>query len=293
MKGKYGELLHEINTELKDLLKRLQQDKYAQVLTAEMTELRDVFSDSIFETLAQVRHLALPVIKELLRELHLPKIENQTDTSHYIIDNMILQGKEINLDDVSVNIKFGLKDLMKLEFEIKNIQGKIQGVNFTYDNFGALKWHDEGTFNCFLSVPKWKLKWIVKESKNQPPQFFLGKIDGNINQFSLDIEQAKHKFVDQMIVAWFSGNIKKRTELEIEKAMREHAQIITEKFNQMFVMEQKEESLEKPQEKTTISPRRMEQQHFGTITEQEKIREEKSEKNRKRRIQITKTSSSS
>jgi hypothetical protein len=239
MKGKYGELLHTINGEFKDVVQRIQNDKYAKALGYEMSQFRQAISGaSPFGMFSQIRHLVMPVMKQLISELPLPTIEGQTETSRYLFENMTLKGKELNLDDVCVSIKFGLKDLMKFRMVLKNIHATVQGVHFKYDNFGTIEWHDEGTFNCSLTIPQWTIKWIVEERREQPPQFSLKRADGQLSEFSIDIEEAKHQFIDKVGVTLFSGIIRKRIEAELERTFQEKAQFLTDKLNGMWTHQQ-------------------------------------------------------
>jgi len=147
---------------------------------------------------------------------------------------MILQGKEINLDDISVNFKFGLNDLITLIFKIRNVSGSIRNINFEYKSSGMFSWEDQGVISCDINSPYSKIKWIVRETPNQPLRFELASTHAEISKFKINIEQAKHKILDKMATSMFSGAIRRRVQTEAENSLEKQGNQITNRVNEQF-----------------------------------------------------------
>jgi len=233
--GKPEQVFSEISKEWRHMLDVLQKDEYAAALKESFQEVQQAFEGSVFQALSQTRVLAIPILKEILREIPLPKIIGRTTDSAYTIDGLVLQGRELNLDDITFEFNFGMKQSMVLVVKINDIEGTIRNAHFTYVSSGLFDWQDEGTFTCHVTSPRWKLKWIIEETPNQPLRLRLLKVDGSIDKLDITIEQARHKLLDRVSLALFSGEIKRKTCLVAENALLHQARLLTNKFNQFFL----------------------------------------------------------
>lgn len=228
--------MRKIFEELKEVLNSLQNNKYSNSFKKGFQEVQKAFSGSILQALSQTRLLAIPILKGLLTEIPLPRIVGRNSDTSYTLDNLYVRGREITLDDVNFKFKFGIKEVMQLVITIRNIEAVIRSGHFTYFSVGIFNdYEDEGTFTCNLSSKKWKVKWIIQQDKNKPPMLRLADVDGGIDKLNIEIEEAKHKIIDRVALALFSGDIKRRTSDSAENALRNYAQLITQKFNEFFL----------------------------------------------------------
>jgi hypothetical protein len=141
-------------------------DKYAdQILHRDIPEFRQAISGSIVHSLGQLRYIAMPLLQGFAAEIPLPKIEGSTDSSHYTLDNIVLRGNQVSLDDMSLGLKVGLKDMFRMVLTVKNFKLSLSDFHFTYDKTSAPKWHDEGVVSAEVRMPRFKLAWAVKEER--------------------------------------------------------------------------------------------------------------------------------
>jgi len=228
--------MRKIFEEFKEILNSLQNNKYSKSFKEGFQEVQKAFSGSILQALSQTRILAVPILKGLLNEIPLPRIVGRNSDTSYTIDNLYLRGREITLDDINFKFKFGIKEVMQLVIKIRNIEAVIRSAHFTYFSIGIFNdYEDEGTFTCNLGAKKWKLKWIIQQDKNRPPMLRLADVDGGVDKLDIEIEEAKHKIIDRVALALFSGDLKRRTSDAAENSLRNYAQLITQKFNEFFL----------------------------------------------------------
>lgn len=234
IRSKYSHQLKDITTEFKSILNSLQTNEYSRQYQQHMTAFQETIRASPFETLSQARHLMFPLIRELMNEFPLPRVEGTTENGTYTIDNMVLQGRQLNLDDIIVDMRFGLKDVMVLTLRIKGISAGIKNGNFTYNSTGMMSWNDAGTFDVNIASPEWKIKWMVVERNNQPMRLEISKVDVRLRTFNITIEEAKHKILDRMFLGLFTTTLRKKAEDALESSIRKQAATSGDKFNSMF-----------------------------------------------------------
>jgi len=235
IRAKYSQPLREITDELKSVLNSLQTNEYSRQYQQHMSAFQETIRTSPFETLSQARHLMFPLLRALVDEFPLPRVEGTMENgSTYTVDNMVIRGKQLNLDDIIVDMRFGLQDVMMLTVRIKGISAGIKNGNFTYHNKGLMSWSDEGTFDADIAAPEWKIKWAVVERQNQPMRLEISKVDLKLKTFNITIQEAKHKTLDRMFLGMFQTTLRKKAEESLESAMRKQAATSGEKFNGMF-----------------------------------------------------------
>jgi hypothetical protein len=235
IREKYYDDLRSLCYELKEVFACMAQDKFSLQMKGSMMEFREAISGSIVQTLGQLRHVAIPLFKSAVVELPIPRIEGTTDTSKYTLDHMVIKGKELGLEDVSLQLKVGLKDMFRLVLKVKNLQFSVSEINFTYERTSMPKWHDQGVCSATLYMPKFKLRWYVREDKGQAPHFEMDEIFCRIRRFDVSIEEANHKLLDKMIVGLFSGIARTRAENALNESLRKNGDQLTQKFNEFFI----------------------------------------------------------
>jgi hypothetical protein len=235
VREKYYDDMRSLFYELRDVFTCMAQDKYSLQMKEGMMQFREAISGSIVQTLGQLRHVALPLFKSLVVELPVPRIEGSTDTSNYTLDHMVIKGQELGLEDMSLQLKVGLKDMFRLVLKVKNLRLAVSEIAFTFERTSMPKWSDQGVCSSTLHMPKFKLQWSVREDPGQTPHFELDEIHCRIRRFDLNIEEAKHKLLDKMIVGLFQGVARSKAENALNETLRKNGDLLTQKFNQFFI----------------------------------------------------------
>jgi hypothetical protein len=232
---KYGDRATSLISEVKLALKSLQEERYLSEYKEEIKNVKDAVSGSIIDTLAQFRHLAFPVIKEMMQEIKLPRIENRDNLGFVAIDNLVLRSREVVMDDVYLQFKSGMKDLLKAELKIKNIDALFKNVNFSYQRTSKFPTiSDQGVFNCHVKSPHWKLKWVVREDKGKAPFFELIEVKGEIKKLRIEIISSKHKWLETIALPLVNSVLRKRAQAAVEDSLRQNGEFISNKLNDFF-----------------------------------------------------------
>jgi len=234
IKNKYGKRFTAVLEEMKAFVKSFQDDPHLSEYQKDFKIMKHAFGGSFLDTMSQLRLLCLPLLKSMTAEIPMPRIEQRDNSGTWAVDDLVLRGREISLDDITLSFKFGLKNLLKAVVEIKNIDAVFRDVSFTYDRVSIPAFSDEGKLNCRVTAPHWKIKWIVREESGRPPRFELAEVQGGIRKFAINITQANHKFLDSLLMPMMQGTMRRRAQNTVEGALRSQGETLTEKFNQFF-----------------------------------------------------------
>jgi hypothetical protein len=240
LKGKYDDDLDAVFNEWSAVLETIQNDELNKRLATQMKSLRGACSGSPLQTLTQVRHLVGPLLKGFLQDLPLPDVVGNTDSSKFSFTQMQLSGKELNLDDCVLKLKIGMKDSLKMKLWMKNINIQIDNVHFEYHRTSIPSFSDEGVCSVRLQGPKWYIKFVVKETKDDIPQFQVDDVSCKFKTF-VHIEEARHPMLDNIVLALFSGNIRQRVENTVKEKLHQQGSILANKFNAFFSEEKRNE----------------------------------------------------
>jgi len=237
VRERYGEKLQCLAQQAKWTLQKLSDDKYAQEMRDNLYEVREAIAGSVVQTLSQLRHIAMPLFREFIAELPLPKISGSNESMNYTFDNMILKGKELGMDDLSLYMKVSTKDLVELIISVRNVTINLADIHFSYERTSMPKFADQGVCSADIHIPKFRLRWVVREQegKNKPPKFELADCTSTFDTVNVHIEQAKHKFIDQMVLGFFAGSIKTRAKASLEESLKKQADILSTKFDKFFI----------------------------------------------------------
>jgi hypothetical protein len=235
IRKKFGRKISNQIEEFKEVLDSLQADKYLSAYKDQLQHFKDVTSSGSFiDTVSQFRHLALPIIKEMMQDIKLQPIDIKESFGHVTIDNLILKIQEVSIDDIFVQFKFGMKDLMMAEVKIKNIQAKFQDVKFTYERTATPQISDKGVLNCFVASRDWKMKMVVREERGRTPFFEMSEAKAGIRRFKIDIVESQHKVLNSLMLPFINATLRKRAQETIEGVLKEHGEFITHKMNELF-----------------------------------------------------------
>jgi hypothetical protein len=235
IRKKFGRKISNQIEEFKEVLDSLQADRYLSAYKEELQHFKDASSSGTFiDTVSQFRHLALPIIKEMMQDIKLQPIDIKESFGHITIDNLVLKIQEVSIDDIFVQLKFGMKDLMMAEVKIKNIQAKFQDVKFTYERTATPQISDSGVLNCFVASRDWKMKMVVREERGRTPFFEMSEAKAGIRRFKIDIVESQHKVLNSLMLPFINAKLRKRAQDAIEGVLKEHGEFITHKMNELF-----------------------------------------------------------
>jgi len=236
---KYGDKIRDVLRQIKSELQQLGQDKYAREMKEGLKDVRSAISGSVIGTLGQLRHIALPLFKEFVAELPLPPITETTDSSTYTIDHMTLKGKELGVDDISLYLQLSTKDLVELIITVRSLNVTISDIHFTYERTSMPKFSDEGICSADISIPRLRLRWVVREhsAEGQPPKFEFDSVQTNFDTVNIRIEEAKHKLLDKLILGFMSTTIKTRAQASLEETLKKQANTLSESFDKVFIQQ--------------------------------------------------------
>jgi len=236
VRDRYGDSIQKLFKEAKGTLQELGDNKYSKEMKQEMWDFREAFSGSVLQTIGQLRYIALPVFREFIAKVPLPKISWADESSNYTIDNLTLRGKELGIEDISMYLKVSTTDLVELIVSVKDLNISLADIHFTYERTAMPKFSDEGICHAEIKIPKLVLRWTVKEQgKGRPPKFQFERMSTNFDTVNVHIDQAKHKFIDQVVLAFMSGKIKARAEASLEETLKKQADMLSAKFDKFFI----------------------------------------------------------
>jgi len=234
---RYGDRFRELFKEFKAVLHSLQDEKYALYYKQDIKSVGQSLRGNFLETAVQLRALLIPILKKSLEEIKLPRIEDSNQAASWTIDNIVLNGKETNLDDISLKFKIGLKDLIKVTLKVKNIDARFRGVEFTYNRTATPSWSDKGVLDCRFSSPCWKLKWIVDQDKGREPRFELAEASSRVKRLDINFVKAEHKWVDTILMPLWTPALRASARKGIENMLRARAEPLTDALNKYFTTE--------------------------------------------------------
>jgi hypothetical protein len=202
----------------------------------EMWDFREAFSGSVLQTIGQLRYIALPVFREFIAKVPLPKISWEDESSNYTIDNLTLKGKELGIEDISMYLKVSTTNLVELIVSVRDLHINLSNIHFNYERTAMPKFSDEGICSAEIKIPKLVLRWTVKEQgKGRPPKFQFERMSNHFDTVNVHIEQAKHKLIDQVVLTFMSGKIKARAEASLEETLKKQADLLSAKFDKFFI----------------------------------------------------------
>jgi hypothetical protein len=235
VRNQFGDQIKSVITDAKDVLLKFGDDVWSKRMKESWQNIRHAVSGSLIQTLSQLRHLVLPLFQTIDTRLPLPSIHQTTETFNYSLDKIVLRSKHIQLDDVTLHITMGLKELLRLSIHVKNFGVTVDSMHFSYERTAPPKWCDQGICSADLKASDIFLEWAVLATGSQPPKFKLDRVVVDISKFDLDVKDAGHKFIDQMIIGLFSEDLCLNAQKAVEEALRHHASFLTKGFDDFFI----------------------------------------------------------
>jgi len=222
---------------------RLVQD-FQRLTTDAMYDKHGNFSLSVTaETLQSIKSVIVPVLVQQLDRVPLPQVEGSNETYDYILDNLILNGREILPEHVSLDFRthmdVNLKDLSQkdvavalLTMTFRNFHTHLRDVLFAFRRKVVPKMNDEGIMDVDLEGSEVRIEWELRVPQGNGPLFFLvHSVHVNLGSSKIKVRDTKHDFFYNMLSSLFSGQIKRSFEDAITKNMFVAMENINDQLN--------------------------------------------------------------
>eukprot|EP01101_Sappina_pedata_P004621 TRINITY_DN1997_c0_g1_i1.p1 TRINITY_DN1997_c0_g1~~TRINITY_DN1997_c0_g1_i1.p1 ORF type:complete len:585 (-),score=308.26 TRINITY_DN1997_c0_g1_i1:78-1805(-) len=232
---KHYDSLKVLLEDIKQLLRSLQREEYLNKFKDDVKEIGRSLKGSYLDTLIQLRTVLAPIIENALNGMKLGKIEHIDESSRWKIIDPVFDAKESSLRDVSVNFKIGLQDIVEVTLKVKNIDIRFKDVTFAYEKTSMPSWSDSGKLDFRVASPGWKLKWVVKQRKDQDSTFELKEVRADIKTLDVSFTKADHTLIDSLFIKLWTPSLKKRARESIENILREKSVVLTGSLNKFFV----------------------------------------------------------
>jgi ElaB/YqjD/DUF883 family membrane-anchored ribosome-binding protein len=254
-KTKHRDDIRRLFNHFQHCVDHLVNDKALNSFGDSITQLvSDLFTDSqgrpdIYVTkdsIVQLKELFLPVIRDKLQNIPLPRIEGSNDTYDYWIDDMKLDGTGLLpehfhmrvVNDVKMDANESDKDkiMTKIHLNIDNIRMAFKDMKFYYNRKTIPKIEDSGTANIELAGDglQFKLTWKVTSKKREPIRMELSQVKCNIDELNIQIKDSKHIILDGIISKLFNGYIKEVVAQAIVDKIKDTMEPFNDQVNEVF-----------------------------------------------------------
>jgi hypothetical protein len=233
IREKYGDEIRWLLKEGRRALRSIQNDPTNKAFRQQLGRMQHAFSGSLLDTLTQFRYLAVPILKDALRIIPLPDVDDCDESSNYTLKNMKLDGRELDVKDICLKIEMSVKDFLEVRLIINRVYLEIKDCDFTYNRTAFPTFSDQGKCSAKIESAKWYFKWVVKE-EGDAPYFAIEKISCPFKKFNFHVDDASHPNLDNMILGIFNSRIRRRTQKAIEDNLRTYGDNLTVKFNDFF-----------------------------------------------------------
>jgi len=237
--NKWRERYQRILDECRALFDAIKQDPDIQKLGESAQKLLENFTwvdangQRHFNTelAGQIRHYLVPLFLKYLEHIPLPTISGSTEDYDFKFDNINFSGTDILPDHVEVLMRSHLDiNVPKLEAEkvftqafvkITDIRTKMEGVKFWFKRKVMPKLEDEGIADVDLAGDGAKITLLLRLSGgSERGLFHVTKVDVDIDKLKINIREAKHQMLLNMVTTLFQGRIKRQIENQIETSTR-------------------------------------------------------------------------
>jgi hypothetical protein len=238
--NKWREQYQNILNEFRQIFEGIKQDSDVQKLNESAQRVIENFTwvdaktgQRYFNTnlIGEFRQYLVPLLHKYLEHIPLPPLEGTTDDYDYKFDNLNFSGTDILPDHVNIEFKSQLAvDVPKLETEkfaseacvkITDIRTKLEGVHFWFKRKVIPKMEDHGVADADLSGDGAKITIFLKLNAASNQGFLhVTKCDIDIDKLKINVREAKHQMLLNMITTVFQGAIKRQIETKLEESIK-------------------------------------------------------------------------
>jgi len=181
------------------------------------------------QVIGQLKSLLLPILKEQLAFIPLPRIEGSDEKMDYWIENVVLTTSDILPDNVKLDVRS--KTLLNrpgmtgnvvnvIRLKLDNVLIHLKDVRFWYRKKTFPKMTDEGFVDFFLTRNGLRVTLEILTNFGEENIFSVNNVKVSADRLKVKIHDSKHDFLYSILMGFFSGRMKREIELKAEAAIR-------------------------------------------------------------------------
>jgi hypothetical protein len=181
------------------------------------------------EVLSQMRSLLVPLLREQLYYLPIPKIEGSNGTYDYWLDNIIFSTDDILPDHVRIEVKqkthldrvtSSSQNYTRILFTLDNVRTHMRNVRFWYRRNTMPKMTDEGFADVFLTRNGARIRLALIANFSAAEPFTVQGVRVTLDRFKIKVHESKHDWLYNAVTTLFRGRLKREIELRSEESIR-------------------------------------------------------------------------
>jgi len=250
---KKNDYLQGIADEARNVLEAIKEDPLRQKL---VTDTQIMIQDFVtydannravlnLELVNQMKGLLVPLLKEHLRWVPLPRIEGSNETYDYWFDNVVFSAPDLVPDKIHVRMfTEGDFDINKLEtdnfvtlikFSEEGIKTTLKDVHFWFKRKTFPRVEDSGIATAEFTGDGIKMDIIIAVRAGTDRPFQVRRTNLHIDGLSVSIADTKHDFLYNAISTMFAPAIRARMEASLHETLDTIVSTINDQLNRIVV----------------------------------------------------------
>lgn len=181
------------------------------------------------EVLSQMKSLLVPLLREQLYYLPIPRIEGSNGKYDYWLDNIIFSTDDILPDHVRIELKqkthldrvgSSSQNYTKILFTLDNVRTHMRNVRFWYRRNTMPKMTDEGFADVFLTRNGARIRLALIANFNSQEPFTVEGVKVTLDRFKIKVHESKHDWLYNAVTTLFRGRLRRDIELKAEQSIR-------------------------------------------------------------------------
>jgi len=184
------------------------------------------------EVVRQLKFLVLPILRENLAYIPLPRIEGSNEKMDFWIENVILATSDILPDNMKIDVRS--KTLLNrpgmtgtantlVRLSLDNVLVNLKDVRFWYRKKTFPKMTDEGFVDVFIAGSGIRVRLDLMADFAQASQgsiFTVQNVKVDTDRVKIKIHESKHDFLYSVVLALFKGRVRREIQLKAEESIR-------------------------------------------------------------------------
>jgi len=182
------------------------------------------------DVVSQMRTLLLPLLKEQLYYIPIPRIEGSSDKIDFWVENLVFATGDILPDNLRFDLNHStLMDrttisvpasVTRIYLTLENVKTNMKNVRFWYRKKTTPKLCDEGFADVVLGGRGIRIKLVILANFSSPQPFTTESVRVHCDKLRIKIHESKHDFLYAFALAFFKNRIKHEMETKAEGSVR-------------------------------------------------------------------------
>jgi len=251
---KYAEELNDFLDKADKLVENIKNDEFIAVLRHHAGLVADDLSyvdqqgnvQLDTEMISKLRSVIAPVIAESLKYIPIPRIEENDESKHLWVDNIVLCGYDIIPDKIRIQLetdsKISIRNIQtdkshtRLLLTLKNIRTELKNLEFYYHKktFPQLTEHGRATLRLPGEGATLYITYYVEQRSDQKaPLFHKGSVHFQIHDFEVEFDKQtlSHEILVPILTSLFKTQLQKQIEQAVERNIGGLVNMIGEKLS--------------------------------------------------------------